>query len=334
MRAHATAMVMHPVVRDELLRHDHVSRLQASCSLISLEPFQSFEDLGSAADEMIILISSWGCPRIDTKVLDKLPRLRLIAHLAGSVKGFIDESAWRRGIKITNAVSANAVPVAEYTLAAILFANKRVFQLNRAYLDKRENRSPWTREAPNVGNYQKTVGIVGASSVGRLVIDYLQKHDVKTLIYDPYITPLEARGFGGAKAGLEELLANSDVVSLHAPLLPETRNLIGARELALMKDHSTFINTARGGLVDHVALINELKTGRLFAILDTTEPEIPPSNSPLYSLPNVFLTPHIAGSLGNETQRLSDCIVDEIERFTRGMPLHNAVKREELTRLA
>lgn len=334
MRAHATAMVMHPVVRDELLRNDHVSRLQANCSLISSKPFQSFEDLGSAADEMVILISSWGCPRIDTKVLDNLPRLRLIAHLAGSVKGFIDESAWRRGIKITNAVSANAVPVAEYTLAAILFANKRVFQLNQAYLDKRENRAPWTREAPNVGNYQKTVGIVGASSVGRLVIEYLQKHDVKTLVYDPYITPLEARRFGAAKAGLAELLANSDVVSLHAPLLPETRNLIGARELALMKDHSTFINTARGRLVDHVALINELKTGRLFAILDTTEPEIPPSNSPLYSLPNVFLTPHIAGSLGTETQRLSDCIVDEIERFTRGMPLHNAVKREQLARLA
>ena len=170
MRAHATAMVMHPVVRDELLRNDHVSRLQANCSLISSKPFQSFEDLGPAADEMVILISSWGCPRIDTKVLDNLPRLRLIAHLAGSVKGFIDESAWRRGIKITNAVSANAVPVAEYTLAAILFANKRVFQLHQAYLDKRENRAPWTREAPNVGNYHKTVGIVGASSVGRLVI--------------------------------------------------------------------------------------------------------------------------------------------------------------------
>ena len=139
--------------------------------------------------------------------------------------------------------------MAEYTLAAILFANKRVFQLNQAYLDKRENRAPWTREAPNVGNYQKTVGIVGASSVGRLVIEYLQKHDVKTLVYDPYITPLEARRFGAAKAGLAELLANSDVVSLHAPLLPETRNLIGARELALMKDHSTFINTARGRLV-------------------------------------------------------------------------------------
>lgn len=334
MRAQATAMVMHPVVRDELLRDDHVARLQANCSLISSEPFQAFEDLGSAANDVAILISSWGCPRIDTKVLDKLPRLRLIAHLAGSVKGFIEESAWRRGIKIINAVSANAVPVAEYTLAAILFANKRVFQLNRVYLEKKENRSPWTREAPNVGNYGKTVGVVGASSVGRLVIDYLQKHDVKPLVYDPYITPLEARAFGAAKVGLAELLANSDVVSLHAPLLPETRNMIGPREFALMKDHTTFINTARGGLVDHVALINELKTGRLFAVLDTTEPEIPPSNSLLYSLPNVFLTPHIAGSLGDETQRLTDYIVDEIERFTRGMPLRNPVRREELARLA
>ena len=149
-------------------------------------------------------------------------------------------------------------PVAEYTLAAILFANKRVFQLNQFYRQHKENRAPWTREAPEVGNYHKTVGIVGASHVGRLVIDYLKPFDLRVLLYDPYVTPLAARELGANKVGLSELLSGSDVVSLHAPLLKDTQHMIGARELSLMRDHSTLINTARGGLLDQDALLAEL----------------------------------------------------------------------------
>jgi phosphoglycerate dehydrogenase-like enzyme len=133
---------------------------------------------------------------------------------------------------------------------------------------------------------------------------------------------------------LSELLAGSDVVTLHAPLLPETRHMIGARELALMKDGATLINTARGGLVDHDALISELTAGRIHAVLDTTEPDVLPPTSPLYRLPNVLLTPHIAGSLGNETQRLSDHIIDEVERYARGQPLRHRVRFDDLVRLA
>jgi phosphoglycerate dehydrogenase-like enzyme len=124
------------------------------------------------------------------------------------------------------------------------------------------------------------------------------------------------------------------VVSLHAPLLPETRHMLGARELALMPDGATLINTARGGLIDAAALEAELGRGRLFAVLDTTEPEVLPPHSPLYELPNVFLTPHIAGSLGRETERLSDYIVGEVERFARGVSLKYLVRREQLPRLA
>jgi phosphoglycerate dehydrogenase-like enzyme len=134
--------------------------------------------------------------------------------------------------------------------------------------------------------------------------------------------------------GLSELLSNADVASLHAPLLPETRHMLGAREFALMKDGATFINTARGAIVDHAALEAELVSGRLNAVLDTTEPEVLPPGSPLYRLPNVLLTPHIAGSLGTETQRLADYVVDEVERFARGQALKYRVRYDELARLA
>lgn len=332
--APVTALVMHPVVRDELLRADHIQRLKQCCRLISDTPFRNFDEPGEALKDTEILITSWGCPRIDTQVLAKIPKLKMIAHLAGTVKGFLDEQVWQQRIAVTNAVAANAVPVAEYTLAAILFANKRVFQLRDFYREHRENRAPWTLEAPNVGNYQKTIGVVGASQVGRCLLKLLLPFDFKVLLYDPYITPLEAREMGAHKTGLVELLCQSDVVTLHTPLLADTQHMIGKKELRLMKDHSTLINTARGAIIDQEALIAELKVHRIYAILDTTDPDVLPPESPLYRLPNVFLTPHIAGSMGSETQRLADYIVEEVERFTRGKRLQREIRFEELARLA
>lgn len=329
-----TALVMHPVVFDELMRADHLERLKNVTRLISTEPFRKVDELGEHLDTVEVLVTSWGCPRIDAATLNELPRLKMITHIAGSVKGFIDDIVWRKGILVTNAVAANAVPVAEYTLAAILFANKGVFTLNQFYSRYRENRAPWSKEAPNVGNYRKAIGIIGASHVGRLVIEHLRHFDLDVLLYDPFITPLASRDLGARKLGLAELLSEADVVSLHAPLLQDTANMIGARELSLMRDGATLINTARGGLVDHAALTEELLRGRLQAILDTTTPDVLPGDSPLYDLPNVFLTPHIAGSLGTETQRLADFMIAEIERYVRGSALKFLVRREHLARLA
>jgi len=329
-----TALVMHPVVRDELLRADHMDRLDNTCNLLGHNPVRSPLDLRDQCKHLEVMITSWGCPRITAELTEQFPRLKLIAHMAGSVKGFVDEDVWRRGIKVTNAVAANARPVAEFTLAAILMANKRVLQLNRLYLRERVNRAPWTSEVPNAGNYKKVVGIVGASHVGRLVIELLRPYDYRVLLYDPYVSPLQARDMKATKVGMAELLSQCDVVSLHAPLLEDTRGMIGARELALLKDGATLINTARGSLIDQEALVQELATGRLFAWLDTTEPEVLPANSPLFDLPNLFLTPHIAGSIGTEIQRLADQIVSEIERFARGTTLRHLVRREDLGRLA
>ena len=329
-----TAMLMHPVVKEELFRPDHLELLGRVSTLVADTPFRDVEGLAPHLNQIEVLITSWGCPRIDESIIELAPRLKLIAHLAGSVKGFIDDSVWRRGIQVVNAVSANAVPVAEYTLAAILFANKQVFQLNKFYLEYKENRAPWGKEAPNVGNYGKTVGIIGASHVGQLVMDHLQHFDFRVLLYDQYTTPLEARQRGAHKVGLTELLSQADVVSLHAPLLKDTKGMLSARELSLMQDGATLINTARGAIVDQPALEAELVRGRLFAVLDTTDPEVLPPNNPLYSLRNVFLTPHIAGSMGDETQRLTDYIVAELDRYHRGMRLKYQVKREHLARLA
>ena len=129
---------------------------------------------------------------------------------------------------------------------------------------------------------------------------------------------------------LDALCARSDVVSLHAPALPSTRQMIGAERLARMRAGATLINTARGALVDHDALIRELTSGRLCAILDHTTPEILPDDSPLYELPNVLVTPHIAGSLGTELHRMGDSAVREVVRFVSGRPFHHPIGYDEL----
>jgi len=333
-------MVMHPVVREEVLRDDHIDRLRTACSLVGDVPCRTYEDLGVDANQVEVLITSWGCPRFHAHVVDRFPRLRLIAHLAGSVKGFIDEEIWRRGIQVTNAVAAQAVPVAEFTLAAIVFANKRVFQLRDAYRHHRmlpdENPlwKPWRGHGVEMGNYRKHIGIVGASNVGRQVIELARPLDYTLLVYDPYLTETEASTLGAVKAGLAELLSQSDVVSLHVPLLAQTRGMIGAGELALMKDGATLINTARGALVDQNALAVELANRRLFALLDTTQPEDLPQDSPLFELDNLILTPRIAGAQGREGERLADLVADELDRFRRGDALHHAVRLEQLSRLA
>ena len=129
-------------------------------------------------------------------------------------------------------------------------------------------------------------------------------------------------------------MARSDIVSIHAPSLPSTRGMIGARQLKLMQDGAGFINTARGALIDEAALLAELQTGRIHAVIDVTDPEIPGMDSPFFTLPNVFLTPHIAGAIGTERARLGLMAVEEVERFVRGEKMHYEIEPALLERLA
>jgi phosphoglycerate dehydrogenase-like enzyme len=322
-------------IASDVLTEAHMERLRAICEVPDAVPLSRFDDAraGALLPAAEILLTGWGCARIDEEVLSRAPALRAIVHAAGTVKGHVAEACWDRGVAVTSAAAANALPVAEYTLAAILFANKHVFQLQQRYREVRAFRW-WAEEEPGLGNYRKTVGIVGASMVGRRAIELLRPFDLTVLAYDPFLSDEEAMSLRAKSVELDELLRRSDVVSLHAPALPETHQMIDARRLALLRDGATLINTARGWLVDMAALEAELVSGRIEAIIDTTEPEVLPADSPLYTLPNVLLTPHIAGSLGAETWRMTDLALDEIERYVRGEPFRYAIRREDLPRLA
>jgi phosphoglycerate dehydrogenase-like enzyme len=328
-------LAMSPVLCAGLVRPAQLERLRAIATVPDPEPLGQFHEPRAEAllGQAEILLTGWGCSPLDANLLARAPRLRAVVHAAGTVKNHVTEACFERGLAISSAAAANAVPVAEYTLAAILLANKRAFQLSHRYHELRAFRL-WAAETPGLGNYRKRIGLVGASRIGRRVLALLAPFDFEVRVSDPTLSDEEQRALGVKCCPLDELLPWCDVLSLHAPLVPSTQGLLDARRLSLLRDGSTLVNTARGGLVDTVALEAELASGRIAAVIDTTEPEVLPADSPLYELPNVFLTPHIAGSMGNETERMVDCALDEIERLARGDALEHGILRADWEQIA
>lgn len=332
----AIAFAMQPARTRHVITPDTLARLERAGRVLSPDPIADFAEGPARAmlGEAEILVTGWGCPRIDRAVLAAAPRLRLIAHAAGTVKGFIDPAVFAAGIAVTHAAQANALPVAEFTLAAIIFAGKRVFRFHDLYVMDRDRRRTIPMQAGDIGNYRRTVGIVGASRIGRLVIGLLRPLDYQVLLYDPMVGSAEAADLGVEPVALDVLMAEADIVSLHAPSLPATRHMIDRGRLALMRDGATLINTARGALVDEAALLEVLESGRIDAVIDVTDPEIPPPESPFYTLPNVFLTPHIAGAVGLERARLGELAADEVIRHIEGRPLQYAIRPQDLEHMA
>ncbi|WP_433328337.1 hydroxyacid dehydrogenase [Spirillospora sp. CA-294931] len=333
-----TAMAMGPGYLDEVFPAPVRSRLEEVADLHPAGVLHDFTSARAAAAlaEAEVLLTCWGCPRIDAAVLDLAPRLRTIVHAAGTVKTFLAPEVFERGVRVSSAATANAVPVAEFTLASIILGAKRAFPLARRFEVRRSARTaaelgtrPW------IGTAGLTIGVIGASRTGRRVIELLHAVlDADILLYDPYVGDADAAALGVTRVELDQLMAASDVVTVHAPQTPETRHLLDRRRLGLMRHGALLVNTARGPLVDTEALTEHVAAGRLDAVLDVTDPEPLRAGHPLWDLPNAFLTPHLAGALGNETARLGAEAVDEIARVASGRDLRHPVRAEDLERSA
>jgi phosphoglycerate dehydrogenase-like enzyme len=276
-----------------------------------------------------VLITGWGSPLIDQGIVSAAPQLKLIAHSAGSIKNIVRELVYDHGIRVTTAAGANAIPVAEFTVAMMVSLLKQVPWIAPAYargdIAETDHRKLAARELADL-----EVGLVAASRIGRLVIQLLRSYTNITIkLYDPFLTDEEAAELGVVKTSLEEV-CRCEVISVHAPNLPETRHLINAEMFAVMPDHAVFINTSRGQLVDEAALVAELHRRPLYAALDVTHPEPPSPDSPLRSAPNLVLTPHIAGAMQQARKEMGKLAIDETLRFLRNEPLEHEVTREML----
>jgi phosphoglycerate dehydrogenase-like enzyme len=329
----AIALSMHPGIEGYVLRPEHREQLAAVGDVVDPEAIDGMAP--EQADEVLaaadVLLGHWGCVRLDEAFLARAPRLQMLAYAAGSLRDVVTPAAFDRLARVTSGAAANAVPVAEYTVGAILWANKGAFvereRLRGADVTTGARRHP-------VGNWAKRIGLVGASHVGRAVVRLLEPYRCEVVVADPYLDPADAARLGVTVVELDELLAISDVVSLHAPALPSTEKMIGADQLARMIDGATLLNTARGALVDHDALVAELRTGRLSAVLDVTDPEPLPAGHPLLALPNCVVTPHLAGSQGTEMSRLAELAIEEIRRFAAGEPALHPVVPADMGRVA
>ncbi len=278
------------------------------------------------------LVTGWGAPALDAQWLRRLPQLEVVFHTGGTIKALATRSLWRKGVRVTTAAQANAQPVAEYACAQIILALKRVWPRALAWRESRryEHQDPL---AP--GARHQTVGLISLSRTGRLVRELLRSYELQVLAYDPTVSPGEAKALGVRLVPLDRLFAEAQVVSCHLPLLPQTAGMLRSRHFAVMPPGATFINTSRAGVVKAPDLLKVFRRrSDLWAILDVTEPEPPLASSLLLGLPNVILTPHLAGSQGEECRRLGRMIIGEIRRYLQNQPLEHEVQLRDLTHIA
>ena len=262
------------------------------------------------------------------------PSCKAFFYAAGSVKYFADN--WLdKGVRIFSAFAANAIPVAEFTVAQILLANKGYFQAMRGFKNPDSHKTTNDLSRAHCGNYDANIGIVGAGMIGRHVIELLKPYKLNILIYDEFINEEQAKALGGTKVTLNELFSKCDIVSNHLANVPQTVGIFKGEHFNMMKKNATFINTGRGAQACEDEMISVLRERQdICALLDVTIDEPPTENSPFYTLENVFLTPHIAGSQANEVQRMSELVVDQFENLLNGKETNYEITKEKLAKMA
>jgi phosphoglycerate dehydrogenase-like enzyme len=282
-----------------------------------------------------LLFSGWDGGKLDTHFLDAAPHLKAVFFGGGSVRNYVTEAFWERDIILTSAAPANAVPVAEFTFAQIILALKQAWPQSRDFHLTQESPQyvPGQRDMP--GAYQTTIGIVSLGHIGRRVREMLRMLDVHVLAYDPFVSEGMAAKLDVELVSLDELFRRSEVVSIHTPLLAETEGFITGNLISKMKAGAALINTARGAIINEPQLIDTLRQRPdLTALLDVTARDPLEKNSPLFSMPNIFLTPHIAGSLNRECRRMGRSMIEEAERFLNGAPLRWVITQQTASILA
>ena len=282
------------------------------------------------------IFSTWGMSHFEKdEIKEYLPKLKAVFYAAGSVQGFAKEFL-ELGIEVHSAWAANAVPVAEYTVAQIVLANKGFFQ--SSVLLKKGN--AYYKDAHRLfshfsGNFNSSVGIIGAGMIGRMVIERLKDYKVTVYVCDPFLSEEKAAEMGAVKCELPEMFEKCDVISNHVANNPQTVGMINGKLFALMKPYSTFINTGRGAQVvepDMIAFLKERSD--VTAVLDVTHPEPPLEGSEMYALDNIILTPHIAGSSGKEVVRMAEYMLDEFRLYAEDKETKYSVSLKMLETMA
>lgn len=278
-----------------------------------------------------IAVTSWGNTEMSKEILDCAPNLKLIAHGAGSVKPIVSEELFNRGIKVISCAEVLGKGVAETALGFTISTSKNFYNLNNDIANGK-----WNEHYSDIKElFELKVGVIGCGYAGTHYIHLMKNFDVEIIAYDPYLSAEQITAKGAVKVELEELLGESDIISIHAPSIPATDNMINAATLKLMKEDVIIINTARGALIDEKALYETMISGKIkYACLDVTNPEPPAPDMPLRYVPNCIMTPHLAGLANNGKFRLGVHIFNEIQNLLSGNSLRSEITQEMLSKIA
>jgi phosphoglycerate dehydrogenase-like enzyme len=324
-------------VRDEYVAPEDLRRLEALASFgwheldltsswdeppsIDLARLQRFLGWASGIDALVIC---HGAPRITDEIMAACPRVRFVGELEGDrfAQRIDVEAASARGVRAVDTTQGSSYPVSEWALGMMLIGLRNAGAQFRRLIAHEP--APSTDERRSDSAYLrgeltgKTVGLIGCGHIGRRLLEFLRPFRVRVLVHDPYIPREVADIYGFTLTSLDSVLSAADVVVCLAPLTPRTRGMLGAREIGLLRPGTVFVNVSRGAIVDSAALIERLRRGDIIASLDVFDPEPVPTDSPVRDLPNVFLTPHIAGVTAASRTRFFTLMVDELERFFGG----------------
>ena len=326
-----TALLMDPGTRKMVFNEKCLKRLENNGEVAVNQGGTDYESVEQVIKGADVLVTSWGNQPLDEKYLELCPDVKLLVHAAGSVKPVVSEALWKKGVRVTSCAGVLSMGVSETALGFTIAASKNFFALNDNL-----HAGGWAEGKENIRElYDLTVGVVGGGWAGRHYIELLKAFDVDILLYDPFVTAEKAAQMGAEKAELEELLKRSDIVSIHAPQIPETYHMFNAQTLALMKKDAVLINTARGTIIDEAALYEHMRAGNLkYACLDVYDPEPPAADNPLRTLKNCIMTPHLAGLANNGLKKIGQHVCEEIESFLASGALATEVTESMLARMA
>jgi phosphoglycerate dehydrogenase-like enzyme len=302
-------------------------RREKIAALTDLHPHvvnaRNFAEHARRLGDVEVIFATWGLPAFTEAHFAAMPKLRAVFYAAGNVKAFAAPLV-ERGVVLVSAWAVNAIPTAELVLAQILLTCRGYFRGVRQYAATRDLAA--AKDFPRTGAAGETIGLIGMGWIARRLTTHLHGFGFRVIASDPFLTAESARELDVERVSLEELFGRAYVVSNHVPDLPSTKAILGAALFARMRDGATFINSGRGAQVVEAELARVLAARPdLTALLDVTFPEPPRADAPLWTLPNVVMSPHIGGTIGDEVGRLADCVIEEFVAWRSGAPLRYEV---------
>ncbi len=306
-------------VKDTFMTKANIEKLNALGEVYYNETTEDFtqEEYAEKIKDMDAVIIGWKSPVLDEKVLANANKLKVVAHLAGSVAPFFCEEVFNRGIRVICGNEDMAQSVAEGVIAYILAYNREICKYQTG-LKEHGTWKPATFETLSL--VRKTVGIVSYGAIPKYLAKMLYGFDCNILVYSRGDLGDELKKYNMTQVSLEELFAQSDIISLQTALNQYTVDMFDKKYLSLIKDGALLVNTARAKIIKEEDLICELKTGRFGAILDVYTTEPLPTDNPYRDMPNVFMMPHMAGPTNECRSILANTMITEIPKILAGEP--------------